>query len=256
MFRITAIFSVLVLTAVNLRAADAGDPPPCGQDDFTCIQERETERFQTRLADQKEAWLGHWEEAKKRGESMLKKQKLSCGELSGMERMKCRIEAAKKLKDWKEKHEAKKDEYIGRMEKMATDFGLKQEGEDKLWNKVKNDFSDKAQGIKDKLLGGNTVASFLGPMLSGQSLESQVNAAVQRGAAGAGAAAGDFVKEHASHFEKLKTDRDACRSTTAVGSCLEQVGIDHDKWKSEFETRKKQAEEAVKGFAPKDVFPQ
>lgn len=240
----------LLLTVTAVRAVQAGDAaaPPCAETDFECLQQRETARFQEQLERQKAAWLESWKDAKTRGEAMLKEQKLGCGKLEGMERMKCRVETAKKLSEWKNKHDEKKAEYLEKIEKLKADFAGTQKQEDAVWSKVKNDFSEKAQGIKDQLLGGDTLEKFLGPSQSGESLESRVNAALERGAGAAIGAAGGtqkFVEEHQAHYERLKADRENCRSAAAVSSCLQQVGEAHDEWKAEFETRKKQAEEAA-----------
>ncbi len=244
MFQSITLLSVLILCSAGVRAAEEEASESCAETDFACIQDRETSKFETKIDEQKEVWLGRWEDAKKRGTAMMREHKLSCGELSGMERMKCRIEAAKKLKEWKENHETKKDEYLERMKKLKDNFLEKQKDEDSLWSKVKNDYGEKAMGIKDQLLNGDTIESFLGPSDSGESLEGRVNAALTKGA-GSVSKGADFVKEKASHYEKLQKDRDACRSSKAVSSCLEQVGVDHDKWKKEFETRKTQVQEAA-----------
>jgi hypothetical protein len=244
MIRFIALAAVLI---APLAAQASEEEAPCAETDFECKQSRERERFLSQLKDRKEAWLETWSDAKKRGETMLKEQKLSCGELSGMERMKCRVEAAKKLKEWKKKHDEKKADYIEKIEKLKADFQRSQSKEDSLWSKVKNDFSEKAEGIKEKLLSDDTAKQFLGPMRSGETLEGHVNQALQAGAAGA-ANAGKWAAERSAHYEKLKTDRDACRSAAAVSACLEKVGKAHDDWKAEFEKRKKQAEEAAKNF--------
>ncbi|PCI31749.1 MAG: hypothetical protein COB53_12880 [Elusimicrobia bacterium] len=245
MFKTTALLAVLSLAAAGAHAAETRDePPPCGETDFVCIQQRETQRFTDQIDSQKEVWLQQWAEAKKRGIAMMKKHKLNCGELSRMERMKCRVEAVKKLKEWKEKHQAKKDEYLERIKTLKANFLEKQNGEDGLWAKVKDDYSQKARGIKDQLLRSDTVQSFLGPVVAGGSLESQVNAALQRGS-GSVAGAVNFAQERAAHFEKLTSDRAACRSVARVSACLQQVGSDHDQWAQEFELRKAQAQEVV-----------
>ncbi|OIO04412.1 MAG: hypothetical protein AUJ52_15435 [Elusimicrobia bacterium CG1_02_63_36] len=237
----------LLLTAISVRAAEP-EAPPCAETDFECLQQRESARFHDQIEEQKAVWLERWTQAKARGEAMLKEQKLDCGKLDGMERMKCRVETAKKLSEWKKKHDEKKAEYLDRIEKLKADFAGTQMQEDSMWTKVKDDFSEKAKGIKDQLLGGDTVAKFFGPGESGESLESRVNQALEKGAGAAiGAADGaqKFAEERRAQYEKLKADRESCRSASAVSSCLQHVGESHDQWKQEFEARKKQAEEAA-----------